>query len=273
MDNQLELDQVINWRSSDNKPLSYLKLFWFTGALHLVVFTRGHFWPSGIDFACVCPSLRQSVRPSVTMFVLAITHYPFKLGSPNLGHRCKSPLLFMGLIALTFKVKFNFKVKIYPSLSLWVAPRHKSPQIIVRISKFGPTMHFSTVKVPIDFGIDWASSSVLFSISNLLFSTTLCISYSFASVCIQWDHRQWMLHIPHGTAHIWILMHAGRVAPWTMTQPSFISWWDHRRSMSHRLGDWHWILQAPIGFRQIIHTSHAVNFECQQSTITETIVR
>ena len=27
--------------------------------------------------------------------------------------------------------------------------------------------------------------------------------------------------------------------------------------MRRRLGDWHWILQAPIGFRQIIPTSHA----------------
>ena len=28
--------------------------------------------------------------------------------------------------------------------------------------------------------------------------------------------------------------------------------------MSRRLGDWQWILQAPIGFRQIIPTSHAI---------------
>ena len=30
-----------------------------------------------------------------------------------------------------------------------------------------------------------------------------------------------MLHIPHGATHIRILMHAGRVAPWTMTQSSY----------------------------------------------------
>ena len=48
---------------------------------------------------CLC------VRPSVCVFgkhllVRAITHHPFKLGSPNLDHRCKRPwlrsLLFWG---------------------------------------------------------------------------------------------------------------------------------------------------------------------------------
>ena len=69
---------------------------------------------------------------------------------------------------MTFNVKFNFKVKIYPILSLWFCPR-ESPLIEVRISKFGPKMYLSTVKVPIDFGIDWPRSSVLFLISNQLF--------------------------------------------------------------------------------------------------------
>ena len=49
-------------------------------------------------------SLPASVRPSVTKFVRAITHHPFKLGSPNLDHRCKRPwlrsLLFLGVIDL-----------------------------------------------------------------------------------------------------------------------------------------------------------------------------
>ena len=47
-------------------------------------------------------SLPASVRPSITKFVHAITHYRFKLGSPNLDQRCKRPwlrsLLFCGMI-------------------------------------------------------------------------------------------------------------------------------------------------------------------------------
>ena len=152
----------------------------------------------------VRPSVRQSVRPSITKFVRAITHYPFKLGSPNLKHRGNRPwlrsLLFWGWLTLTFKVKFNFKVKIYPSLSLWVCPHHKSPRIVVRISKFGPKMHLSTVKVRINFGIDWASSSVSGSISYLLFSNKLSVSYSFASVCI-YLVRPSPVNAPHSTWH------------------------------------------------------------------------
>ena len=68
---------------------------------------------------CVCPSVCVCGK---YLLVRAITHHPFKLGSLNLDHRCKRPwlrsLLFWGWLTLTFKVKFNFKVKIYPILSL-----------------------------------------------------------------------------------------------------------------------------------------------------------
>ena len=161
-------------------------------------------------------------------------------------------------MTLTFKIKFNFKVKIYPILSLWVCPRDKSPLIEIRISKFGPKMHLSTVKVPIDFGLDWPWSSVSFLISNLCFSTKLCISHSFALVCI-YLVRPSPVNAPHSTGHRTYMdsyMHMDRVPPWLVKQSSFISSWDHLSSMSRGLGDWHWILQAPIVFCQFIHTSH-----------------
>ena len=85
-------------------------------------FNRGQFWPPGIVVACVCPSVRRSVQPSVTKFVGAITRDLFKLGSPNLDQRCKRPwlrsLLYFGAIDLDHKVKFNLKVRIYAILSL-----------------------------------------------------------------------------------------------------------------------------------------------------------
>ena len=83
----------------------YSKMSWYyqvnchTGAADLFqFFTRGQFWPSGIVVACVCPS----VSPSVTKFVRAITHQPFKLGSPNLDQRCKRPWLRSLLFCGTF---------------------------------------------------------------------------------------------------------------------------------------------------------------------------
>ena len=56
----------------------------------------------GLRVLSLPASVRPSVSPSVTKFVRAITHQPFKLGSPNLDQRCKRPwlrsLLFCGMI-------------------------------------------------------------------------------------------------------------------------------------------------------------------------------
>ena len=86
------------------------------------IFTRGQFWPSGIVVACVCLCVRPSVRVCGNhLLVRAITRHPFKLGSPNLDHRCKRPwlrsLLFWGVIDLDLQGQINFKVKSYPILS------------------------------------------------------------------------------------------------------------------------------------------------------------
>ena len=63
-----------------------------------------------------CPSIRVNHE-----LHRVITCHPFKLESPNLDQKCKTPwlrsLLFLGFVALTFKFKFNSKVKITPILS------------------------------------------------------------------------------------------------------------------------------------------------------------
>ena len=72
-------------------------------------------------FVCVCVSLCIN-----HVLVHAITRDRFKLGSPNLDQRCKRTwlrsLLFLGAVGLTFKVKFNLKVRIYPLLG-WSSPK------------------------------------------------------------------------------------------------------------------------------------------------------
>ena len=157
---------------------------------------------------------------------------------------------------MIFKVKLNLKVKIYPSFGLWVCPGDKSIPNKVSLSKFGQKMHFSTDKVPIDFGIDWSWSSVSFLASNLLYSTKFCVSWIFASFCI-YLVRPSPLSVPHPT---WLRTYTDSYAcghgpamdretvyfyilvrPLEFSQP--------------RLGNWHWILQAAIGFRHIINTS------------------
>ena len=141
---------------------------------------------------------------------------------------------------------------------MWVCPRDKSAPVEINISKFGPKMQLSTVKVPIDLWLDWTWFLISFLISNLCSSTKLRVSYSFASVCI-YLARPSPVNAPHSTGHRTYMdsyMHVDRILPWTVKQSNLISLWDPRSSMSRRLGDWHWILQAPIGFRQFIHTSH-----------------
>ena len=126
------------------------------------------------------------------------------------------------------------KDKIYPSLSLWVCPRDKSPPINVRISKFRPYMHLSTVKVPIDFKIDWPRSSVLFLISNqLFFFKTLRLLFT----CVVWYIFNEAIisecSTSHLAPHIFLIpMNVDRVPTWAVKQFTFISWWDHWSSVS-----------------------------------------
>ena len=62
-------------------------------------------------------SPKKSVSPSVTKFVRTIIHHPFKLGSPNLDHRCNRPwlrsLLFLGLIELDMSNLTYFQNPVY----------------------------------------------------------------------------------------------------------------------------------------------------------------
>ena len=162
------------------------------------------------------------------------------------------------MIDLEFQGQIELKSQNLPHF--WAFPCDKSPQIEVCISKFWPKMHLSTVKVPIDFGLDWPWCSVLFLISNLFILPKFASHYSFASICI-YLVRPLPVSAAHSTRHRTYMdsfMHADNVAPSTVKQSTFISWLDHRSSMSRRLGDSHSILQALIGSCQIIHTSHAL---------------
>ena len=108
-------------------------------------------------------------------------------------------------------------------------------------------------------GTDWAWPSM----SNLtsFYFKILFICIAFASLKYLWDlQKQSLLNC--STSHMvphtfWFLyMHTDRVVPRTVKPSINIFLWDHRSPASPRLGDWQWILQAAVGFRQIILTSH-----------------
>ena len=61
----------------------------------------------------------------------------------------------------------------------WACSHHYSSAIQARITKFGPKMHLSIVKIPTNFGLDWFWSSLSFSILKPIFLPNL-----FAPFCI-----------------------------------------------------------------------------------------
>ena len=73
--------------------------------------------------ASVCVSVRPSVRVCGNhLLVHAITHHPFKLGSPNLDYRCKRPwlrsLLFWGVIDLHLQGQIQLQNQKLPHFEL-----------------------------------------------------------------------------------------------------------------------------------------------------------
>ena len=91
---------------------------------HLV--TRGQFLAFGYCrclcvFVYVCVSVHQE-------FVRAITHQPFKLGSPNLDQRCKRPwlraLLFCGMIDRDLQGQIELQSQNLPNSQLVHAITH-----------------------------------------------------------------------------------------------------------------------------------------------------
>ena len=86
-----------------------------------IIFTLGQFWPSGIVVACVCVCVCLSVcqslacpRDNLGPVQARIT----KFGPKMQKTLVKVPIVLEGQLTMTFKVKFNLKVQIYPILSL-----------------------------------------------------------------------------------------------------------------------------------------------------------
>ena len=118
---------------------------------HFLVFTRGQFWPSGIVVACVCPCGRQSracPRDNLSLIPARITKF-----EPDMQNNLVNIPIVLGVDwpwpsrwNLTWKSKFT---------QFWACPHDHSPPVEVRISKFWPIMHLSSVNIPVNFGIDW----------------------------------------------------------------------------------------------------------------------
>ena len=132
-------------------------------------------------------------------------------------------------------VQLRIKIQINTNCLLWICKKNDKQYIISYLKEF-----FSVFTG----GQFWPSGIVI---------ACECV---YVWVCLG-VHQSWAC--PHdNSSNV-----QGRITKFgpemwkSVKQSSFISWWDHWSSMSHWLSDWHWILQALIGFRQIMHTSHA----------------
>ena len=149
-----------------------------------------------------CRCLRLSVRPCVNhLLVRAITRDPFKLGSPNLNHRCKRPwlrsLLFWGVIDLYLQGQINLRSQNLPHFEL-VSPITHHP------FKPGPPNLDQLFKIPrlrslLFWGVDWAwhVKFNLFS-KSCLFASLLCL-WNICETCKNGWKRN-LFHILHGCA-------------------------------------------------------------------------
>ena len=139
-----------SWSSADRRCSNY-------------TWVINNFYPRPV--ACVCPS----VSPSVTKFVRAISHYPFKLGSPNLDQRCKRPwlrsLLFCGTIDLDLQGQIELQSQNLPHFELVHAITHHQLKFqFPNLEQKCILALFRSLSILIE--IDWNWSSIQFSISN-----------------------------------------------------------------------------------------------------------
>ena len=202
-----------------------------------------------------CRCLRLSVRPCVNhLLVRAITRDPFKLGSPNLNHRCERPwlmsLYFIGVIDSHLQSPIYLQSQNLPRFELVRAITHHP-------FKLGPLNLDQMCKIP------WLSpllfwGSLELDMSNLIIFKILFICIAFASLKYLWDlqKRKKTESVPHPT---WLrtYMFAHRVVSWTVEQSSciFSVTISGFPVLDSAIGDG--FLNASVGFRHIINTSHA----------------
>ena len=131
-------------------------------SLHLI-FTRGQFWPSGIVIACVCVCVRVCVCQSVCQSLACprdnlgpVQARIAKFGPKMQKTLVKVPIVFGGNWLWPSRSNLTSKSEFTP---FWACPDHNSSPIQVRITKFGPEVENSLVKVPIILGGNWPWSS------------------------------------------------------------------------------------------------------------------
>ena len=148
-----------NHKSSHEK-----KSLWSTTGIYIgshIVFTRGQSWPSGIVVACVCVCVCVCLSVCQSLACPRDNSVPVQARIAKFGPKMQKTLV---------KVPIVFgAIDLWPSRSnltskseftqFWACPDHYSLPIQARITKFGPEVENSLVKVPIVLGGNWPRPS------------------------------------------------------------------------------------------------------------------
>ena len=149
---------------------------WLFSGLHQCgsFLTRGQFWPPGIVIAwSVCVCVYQSLacpHDNSSPVQARIT----KFGPEKQNTLVKIPIVFGSGWLWPSRSNLTSNSKLPP---FWACPTHYASPIQVRISKFGPQMHFSAVKIPVNSELDWSWTLLSFLIPKI--------------ICLHWGGVHW----------------------------------------------------------------------------------
>ena len=162
-------------------------------------FTRGQFWPLDIVIACVC----VCVRVCVSIACPRDNSRPVQARIAKFGPKMqktlvKVPIIFGGNWPWPSRSNLTSKSEFTP---FWACPDHYSPPILVRISKFGQQMHFSTVNIPVNSGLGWPWTSPSFLIPNLFFFIVVVYIETVKQSLVCFNAVQGLFHSLYTSAH------------------------------------------------------------------------
>ena len=129
----------------------------------MCLFTRGQFWPSGIVVACVSLSVCVSVCVCVRQPRACprnksprVQARTTKFGQKVQNNLVKVPIVLGGNWPWPPRSNLTWKAKFTP---FWACPRHNSPSIQARTTKFWQKMQANMLVIRIVLGGDWLRAS------------------------------------------------------------------------------------------------------------------
>ena len=121
-----------------------------------------------------------------------------KFGPEKQNTLVKFPIVLGGNWPWPSRSNLTSNLKLTP---FWACPNHYSPPILVRISKLRQQMHFSTVKMPVNAGLDWPWTSPSFLIRKLFFFILAVCIETVKQSLVCFNAVQGLFHSLYTSAH------------------------------------------------------------------------